>query len=112
MTIAPPLVPDAPDAGPLHFVLCDFDQAGIAFAETRPQFADEATILGDMVSGQYKSPLAVIAVDLVAGTSRDVSAEMARKVELAAVIDGRTLSNGVQAFVDAQRSAAALGVSN
>ncbi len=109
MTIAPPLVPDAPDAGPLHFVLCDLDRAGIAFVETRPDFADEATILGDMVNGQYESPLAVISVDLAAGTSRDVSTEIARKVELAAAIDQRTLIDGVQSFVEAQRSRTLIG---
>ena len=105
MTIAPPLVPDATVAGPLHFVLCDFEPAGIAFVETRPEYADEATILGDMLGGQYDAPLAVIAVDLAAGTARDVSSEIARKVELAAAIDQRALTDGVQAFVETQRGA-------
>jgi hypothetical protein len=49
----------------------------------------------------------VIAVDLAASTSRDVSGEIARKVDLAATIEQRTLADGAQAFVEAQRSAAA-----
>ena len=71
--------------------------------------ADEGTILDDLLSGRYDAPLAVIAVDLASGASRDVSSEIARKVELAAAIDQRTLSEGVQAFVEAQRSAAPIG---
>jgi hypothetical protein len=101
MSTAPTLVPDIPAAGPLHFVLCDFGNAGMAIVETDPAAADEATIISNMLSGQYEVPLAVIAVDLAAGTSRDVSAEAARKVELTAKIDQRTLTDGVQTFVEA-----------
>ena len=104
MTTSPSLVPDTTDASPLHFVLCDFGKLGLAIVETDPVAADETTIIRNMLSGQYDLPLAVIAVDLAAGTSRDVSAEIARKVELAASIDQRALTDGVQAFVEAQRS--------
>ena len=34
MTTAPTLVPDPFTAQRLHFVLCDFGQAGVAFVET------------------------------------------------------------------------------
>jgi hypothetical protein len=81
MSTSPTLVPDLPAAGPLHFVLCDFGQFGLAIVETDPAAADEATIISNMLSGQYHVPLKVIAVDLAAGTSRYVSTEIARKVE-------------------------------
>ena len=44
--------------------------------------------------GEYEAPLAVIAVNLVAGTSRDVSTEIARKVEVAAATADRDLASG------------------
>lgn len=59
--------------------------------EIDPNAADEATIISNMPSGPYDVPLAVIAV-LAAGTSRDVSTDIARKVELAAATDQRTLT--------------------
>ena len=109
MTTSPSLVPDIAEAGPLHFVLSNFGELSLAIVETDFAAADEATIIGNMLSGQYDLPLAVIAVDLEAGTSRDVSAEIGRKVELSASVDQRTLTNGVQAFVEAQRSGAIAG---
>ena len=102
MTTSPSLVPDKPDAGPLHFVLCEFGEFGRAFIETDPAAADEATIISNMLSGQYDQPMQVIAVELAVGTSRDVSAEIARKVEAAAFADERNLTRGVQAFIEAQ----------
>jgi putative ABC transport system substrate-binding protein len=51
----------------------------------------------------------VIAVDLAAGTSRDVSADIARKVEVAAAASGCDLTRGVQLFIEAQRAATVLG---
>ena len=58
-----------------------------------------------MLSGQYDVPLTVIAVDLAAGPSRDVSTEIARKGRVGD-IEQRTLTDGVQAFVEARRSGA------
>ena len=52
------------EAGPIHFVLCDFGLAGRAYAETDPEAASTATIVEDMLDGQYDQPLKVIAVDL------------------------------------------------
>ena len=109
MTTAPTLVPDPFTAQRLHFVLCDFGQAGVAFVETLPEAADEATIVTNMLSGHYDQPMQVIAVDLTAGTARDVSAEIAHKVEAAATAADRDLTIGVQAFVEAQRSVAVEG---
>ena len=103
MTTAPTLVPESNASELLHFVLCDFGEFGQAFVETKPEAADEATIIDNILGGEYTAPLAVIAVDIAAGTSRDVSIEIARKVELAAEIDQRTLTDSVQAFVEAQR---------
>ena len=104
MTTTPTFVSKAPATEPVHFVLCDLDHLGLAFVQTSPEAADETTIVTNMLSGQYEAPLAVIAVDLAAGTSRDVSAEIARKVELSAAVEQRTLADGVRAFVDADRA--------
>jgi len=110
MTTAPTLVPESNASQPLHFVLCDFGEFGQAFIETKPEAADEATIIDSILGGEYTAPLAVIAVDIAAGTSRDVSIEIARKVELAAEIDQLTLTDGVQAFVEVQRSGAVAAI--
>ena len=45
-----------PSLRPLHFVRCDFGKFGLAFVETDPAAADEATIISNMLSGQYEAP--------------------------------------------------------
>jgi hypothetical protein len=92
----PTLVP-AFDAT-LHFVLCDFGKLGNAYVETDPNEADRAMIVAGMVSGQYSRPLKVIAVQ-PDGTWSDVSFEIAAEVDCTAEHEGRTLTEGTQAFV-------------
>jgi hypothetical protein len=96
MSSRPTLVP-AFDAT-LHFVLCDFGKLGKAYVETDPNEADRAAIVAGMVSGQYGSPLKVIAVQ-PDGTWRDISIEIAAEVDRTAEREGRTLNEGTQAFV-------------
>ena len=95
MSSRPTLVPTF-DAT-LHFVLCDFGKLGTVY-ETDPNEADRGAIVASMVSGQYSRPLKVIAVQSD-GTWRDVSFEIAAEVDRTAEREGRTLTEGTQAFV-------------
>lgn len=87
----------------LHFVLCDFDRLGKSYMETDPDEADRAAIVDGMVSGQYRRPLKVIALQ-PDGTWRDVSSEIAAEVERTAEREGHKLTEGTQAFVMAHSS--------
>ncbi len=45
--------------------------------------ANKVTTIADMLAGQYDQPMQVIAVDLAAGTARDVPTEIAHRANLA-----------------------------
>lgn len=82
----------------LHLVLCDFGRCGQAIVETDPQAADRDTIIDNLVSGQYRRPLRVLAMR-VGGECRDVSSEIAFAVVKAAAAAGETLPADTRDFV-------------
>jgi hypothetical protein len=84
----------------VHFVLCDFGRAGIAYAETDPAEADATTVVQNLLHGQYERPLRVIALNADEGWSRDVSEPIAAKVRDVAQREGRELTTGTTAFIE------------
>ena len=48
----PSLVPSLNED--LHFVLCDFGRAGLAYVETDPAEADATTDVQNLLHGQYE----------------------------------------------------------
>ena len=74
----PPLVPTL---WPQYFVLCDYGpKLGKAWYEADPERSDRDTIIDWLIEGQYTNPVQIIEVDVTAGTSRDVSAELAEEI--------------------------------
>jgi hypothetical protein len=69
-----PLVPDGDVT--VHIVLNDFGDLGRAYVETDEAEADEATIVENILSGQYSHPLRVVAFNTAEGWSRDVTEDM------------------------------------
>ena len=96
----PPVVP-ALDLE-LHFVLCDFGALGTACVETVPTEVDRATIIRNMMSGEYDHPLHVIALNPAKGWARDVSEDIARALIETAVRGGQSLPASTQRFVESQ----------
>jgi hypothetical protein len=66
--------------GTVYLVLDDFGALGSAFRETDAAQADLTTVVADLLSGQYRHPLRVVAFNTAEGWARDVSADIARKV--------------------------------
>ena len=66
--------------GTVYLVLDDFGQLGRAYRETDPTEADRKTVVADLLSGQYRHPLRVVAFNTAEGWARDVTAEIAREV--------------------------------
>jgi hypothetical protein len=73
---------------------------GRAFRETDLAEADLGTIVRNMISGEYRDPLRVIAFNTVEGWSRDVSEEIAYDVLDRAYDADTTLSAGAKRFID------------
>jgi hypothetical protein len=77
-TTTPPLSPS--HDGTVYLVLDDFGHLGSAYRETDPAEADRKTVVADLLSGQYRHPLCVVAFNTAEGWARDVTAEIAREV--------------------------------
>jgi len=65
--------------GTVYLVLDDFGQLGTAYRETDPA-DDRKTVVADLLSGQYRHPLRVVAFNIAEGWARDVTGEVAREL--------------------------------
>jgi len=84
----------------LHFVLCAFGGAGLAYVETDPIEADATTIVRALLRGLYDRPLRVIALNAAEGWSRDVSETIGAKVREVAEHEDLDLTSGTIAFIE------------
>ena len=63
-----PLAPSQPTSDvTVHIVLNDFGPLGSAYVETDDGEADEATIVENILSGQYSHPVRVVAFNTAEG---------------------------------------------
>jgi hypothetical protein len=97
----PRLIPDADDVT-AYLVIEDFGPLGCAFVETDLGAADRETIIGNLISGQYRNALRVVALNTAEGWSRDVSEDIAGEVVDRAREAGETLGEGTKRFIDRQ----------
>jgi hypothetical protein len=91
---------DLPNDVTAYLVIEDFGGLGRAFRETDLAEADHDTIVRNMISGEYRDPLRVVAFNTVEGWSRDVSEEIAYDVLDSAYDADTTLSAGAKRFID------------
>ena len=82
----------------IYLVLEDFGSLGQAYRETDPSQADRQTVLSNLLSGQYRRPLRIVAFNTTEGWARDVTAEFAR--EVLARPDQDDLSAAAREFVE------------
>ena len=66
--------------GTVYLVLDDFGALGSAFRETDAAQADLTTVVADLLSGQYRHPLRVVAFNTADGWMRDLTADIAREL--------------------------------
>jgi hypothetical protein len=86
-----PLAPSEPAFDvTVHFVLNDFGPLGRAYVETDETDADEATIIDNILRGEYSCPLRVVAFNTAEGWARDVTEDIARAVLNRARSEGRS----------------------
>ena len=83
----------------VHIVLNDFGRLGRAYCEIDEAEADEATIVENILSGQYSRPLRVVAFNTVEDWARDVTEEIARAVLTKAQSETRSISIIAQEFL-------------
>ncbi len=97
MPSASSLVPNIDAA--VHVVLDDFGTAGRAYRETDESNASFASVVSDLLTGQFSDPVRVIAFNAAEGWSRDVSEDVAREIVKQATERSLSLSAGARRFV-------------
>ena len=76
-----PLAPSQPVFDvTVYIVLNDFGPLGRAYVEADEAKADEATIIENILSGQYSHPVRVVAFNTAEGWACDVTEDIARAV--------------------------------
>jgi hypothetical protein len=77
MTGSPSIVPED-DNRDIYLVLDDFGgRLGRAWRETDEAEADRATLVRDLLDGQYANPVRIVAFNTAEGWSRDASEDIA-----------------------------------
>jgi hypothetical protein len=94
----PPLNPE--NDVTVYLVVEDFGHLGQAFRETDISEADFDTMVLNIISGEYRNPLRVVAFNTVEGWSRDVSEDIANEVLDRTYYTDATLGLGTRRFID------------
>src|SRR6478672_3648927 len=94
----PPLAPG--DDVTVHIVLNDFGPLGRAYVETDEAKADEATIIENILSGQYSHLIRVVAFNTAESWACDVTEDIARAVWSKARSEYRPIGKSAQGFLE------------
>jgi hypothetical protein len=95
----PSIVPNGDDQN-VYLVIDDFGYRGQAYRETDVETADLETVILDLLEGQYKNPIRVVAFNTVEGWSQDASADIAQELRRRCDLQMREVPSGIQDFVD------------
>lgn len=94
----PSIIPaDEPAA---YLVGDDFGRAGRAWREADMEAADLETVIQDLVAGEYKRPIRVVAFNTAERWSEDVSEDVAREIQRRCDLQLTDVPSHLQEFVD------------
>ena len=85
----------------IYLVLEDF-RDGAAWRETDESDVDYDTLIADLLTGQFETPLRVLACNPIEGWARDASEDVARELERRLSIQDREIGSGLQDFIEGQ----------
>ena len=95
----PSMVPNGHDET-VYLVLNDFGRNGRAWLETDAERTDLETVIADLMSGQYASPVTVVAFNMAELWAQDVSEDVAREIQVRADLAHQDLSSSLEDFVE------------
>jgi hypothetical protein len=101
MRTSPSIVPHGADHD-TYLVLEDFGHIGCCWRETDANNADRETLIRDLVEGQYKRPVRIVAFNIAEGWSRDVTMDIADELRRRHVDFGE-VPDAVYDFMEVQR---------
>ena len=80
MRYSPSIVPEDSDRD-VYLVLEDFGPLGRAWRETDDGSTDRATLIRDLLDGEYENPIRIVAFNTAEGWSRDVTEDIANDLQ-------------------------------
>jgi hypothetical protein len=86
----------------IYLVEDDLGPLGHVWRAVDSKEADLETVLSDLLSGQYKDPVRVVAFNLTEGWSRDVSEDVAETTRSRCAATGRDIPACLVGFVERQ----------
>jgi hypothetical protein len=86
--------------GAVYIVLDDFGKVGASYRETEVDGCDRASVVNDLLQGQFHNPVRVVAFNTAEGWSVDASEDIARAVIERALAESETLPRKVRAFCE------------
>jgi hypothetical protein len=95
----PSIVPKGDDQN-VYIVIDDFGRNGRAYRETDVEAADLETVILDLLEGQYKNPIRVVAFNIAEGWSQDVSTDIAQELRRRCDLRQRDVPSNIQNFVE------------
>ena len=95
----PSIVPGGTDQN-IYLVMDDFGRLGRVWREADVEHTDLETVIEDMLSGQYSSPVGVFDFNPFEGWSRDVSWDVAQEIRRRCDLQDRDLPEPLQDFVE------------
>lgn len=84
----------------VYLVADDFGLAGSAWRETDLEFADLETVIQDLIGGEYRRPIKVVAFNTEERWSEDVSEDVAREIQRRCNLQFSDVPSHLQEFVD------------
>ena len=95
----PSIVPNGDDQN-VYIVLDDFGRLGRSYRETDPERADLETTIADLMTGQFNSPVRVVAFNTAEHWAEDASEDIAREIMRRVDLAGGEPSPTLEDFLD------------
>ncbi|XIA63320.1 hypothetical protein ACFIOY_29685 [Bradyrhizobium sp. TZ2] len=93
----------------VYLVIDDLGYLGEVLRETGIESTDLEAVINDLLEGQYRKPVRVIAFNAAEGWSRDVSEDIAHELRWRSVLQLTELPECLQDFVSTMKRATAGG---
>ena len=100
----PSIVPDDQDQT-IYLVANDFGKIGRAWCESDYEATDLETVIQDLLTGEYKNPIRVIAFNTAERWSEDVSEDVAHELRRRCDLQMRDLPAALSDFVERHEGA-------
>ncbi|MBR0944353.1 hypothetical protein JQ563_25050 [Bradyrhizobium liaoningense] len=88
------------DERTVHLVADDYGRAGTAWREADLETTDLETVIQDLMAGEYRRPIRVVAFNISDRWSKDVSEDVAREIQHRCNLQLTDVPSHLQEFID------------